>query len=217
MGQKTNPNGMRIGVNKGWNSTWYAPKLQFAKLLHEDLKLRAFVDQQLQPAGVSKIKIKRSMNKILLEIAVARPGVVIGKGGTGIDALKASLKRMVKSEVELKVFEVKNPEIMSKLIAENIKSQLIRRIVPKFASIREIENAKNSGKVKGIRIWVSGRIKGAEIARTEKFQWGTVPLATLRANIDYCFLDAQVPNAGKHGIKIWVYKGEKSNMDETEV
>ncbi len=217
MGQKTNPNGMRIGVNKGWNSTWYAPKQQYAKLLHEDLKLRAFVDKQLQPAGVSKIKIKRSMNKVLLEIAVARPGVVIGKGGAGIDTLKERIKRMVKSEVEFKVFEVKNPEMMSKLIAENIKSQLIRRIVPKFASIREIENAKNSGKVKGIRIWVSGRIKGAEIARTEKFQWGTVPLATLRANIDYCFLDAQVPNAGKHGIKVWVYKGEKSNMDETEV
>jgi small subunit ribosomal protein S3 len=216
MGHKVNPTGFRIGVNKGWNSYWYAPKEQYADYLHEDLKIREYVGKKLFSAGVESVKVKRSMNKIMVEVKVARPGIVIGRGGAGIEDLKAILKKMVKGDLDLKIFEVKKPEIVSKLIGDNIKMQLERRIVPKYAVTREIENAKNSQTVKGIRIWVSGRIKGAEIARTEKFQWGTVPLQTLRANIDYCYMTAQVPNAGKHGIKVWVYTGEKFGISDND-
>ena len=209
MGHKVNPTGFRIGVNKGWNSVWYANKENFANNLHEDLKIRAFVFEKLFNAGVQSVTVKRSMNKVLVEVKVARPGIVIGRGGAGIEELKVTLKKMVKGEVDLKIFEVKRPEASSKIIADNIKAQLERRVVPKYAVSREIDNAKNSNFVKGVRVWVSGRIKGVEIARTEKFQWGTVPLQTLRANIDYTYITAAVPNAGIHGIKVWVFTGEK--------
>lgn len=213
MGQKVNPTGFRIGVNKDWNSVWYAPKSQYGDLLLEDLKVREHVREKLSSAGIDTVKIKRSMNRILIEVTVARPGVVIGRGGTEIEALKKELNRMMKGQVELKVFEIKNPDTMARLIADNIKNQLERRIVPKYAASREIENARQTGKIEGIRIWVSGRIKGAEIARTEKFQWGSVPLQTLRTDLDYAFVDAQVPNAGKHGIKVWVNQGEKIDIE----
>jgi len=214
MGHKVNPHGFRLGVNKSWNSVWYAPKNQFAAFLLEDIKVRAFIRTALQSAGVDNVRIKRSMNKILIEITVARPGVVIGRGGASIEELKKKLKKMIKGDIELKIFEVKRPEILARLIAENVRAQIIRRVVPKYVILREIENARNSGLVKGIRIWVSGRIKGAEIARTEKFQWGSVPLQTLRADIDYEYLTAQVPNAGIQGIKVWVNLGEKKEMPE---
>ncbi len=213
MGHKVNPTAYRIGVNKGWSSVWYASKAQFADYLLEDLKVREFVNKKLMNAGVQECKVKRSMNKVMVEIKVARPGIVIGRGGAGIEDLKNELKKMIKGDVDLKIFEIKRPEASAKLIADTIKAQLERRIVPKYAVSREIENAKNSNFVKGIRVWVSGRIKGAEIARTEKFQWGTVPLQTLRADIDYYYLTAAVPNAGKHGIKVWVFTGEKHNIE----
>lgn len=216
MGQKVNPHGFRLGVNKLWNSVWYAPKEQFADLLHEDLRVKDFIRNELQSAGVDTIRIKRSMNKVLVEVTVARPGVVIGRGGSSIEELKKKLKRSVKGDVELKIFEAKRPEALARLIAENIKSQVTRRVVPKYAMSREIDNARNSGIVKGIRIWVSGRIKGAEIARTEKAQWGSVPLQTLRADIDYAYVVAQVPNAGKQGIKVWVNLGEKTTTQDSE-
>lgn len=216
MGNKINATGFRIGVNKGWNSFWYSPKDQYATLLHDDLKIRSFVRKKIEAAGVNAVKIKRSMNKVLIEVKVARPGVVIGRGGAGIEDLKKELNKMIKGEVELKVFEIKSPETQARLIAENIKNQLVRRVVPKFVASREIENAKKSGEVKGIKIWVGGRIKGAEIARIEKFQWGSVPMQTLRAKIDYAYIDAEVPNAGKHGIKVWVYTGEKLDLDDSD-
>jgi len=213
MGHKVNPTAYRTGVNKGWSSMWYATKEQFGDYLHEDLKVKEFVSKKLVNAGVAEVKIKRSMNKVLVEIKVARPGIVIGRGGAGIEELKTNLKKMLKGDVDLKIFEVKRPEASAKLIADNIKAQLERRIVPKYAVSRELENAKNSNFVKGVRVWVSGRIKGAEIARTEKFQFGTVPLQTLRADIDYIQIEAMVPNAGKHGIKVWVFTGEKLNIE----
>ncbi|KXK10058.1 MAG: 30S ribosomal protein S3 [Candidatus Dojkabacteria bacterium] len=216
MGQKVNAHGFRLGVNKGWNSVWYAPKDQYADLLLEDVKVREFIREKLQNAGVDTVKIKRSMNRITIEVTVARPGVVIGRGGASIEDLKKKVSRMVKGDVDLKIFEAKRPETLARLIAENVKNQVARRIVPKYAMSREIENARNSGQVKGIRIWVSGRIKGAEIARTEKSQWGSIPLQTLRADIDYAFTEAQVPNAGKHGIKVWVYTGEKMGIEDSE-
>jgi len=213
MGHKVNPTAYRTGVNKGWSSMWYATKEQFGDYLHEDLKVKEFVSKKLVNAGVAEVKIKRSMNKVLVEIKVARPGIVIGRGGAGIEELKTNLKKMLKGDVDLKIFEVKRPEASAKLIADNIKAQLERRIVPKYAVSRELENAKNSNFVKGVRVWVSGRIKGAEIARTEKFQFGTVPLQTLRADIDYIQIEAMVPNADKHGIKVWVFTGEKLNIE----
>lgn len=216
MGQKVNPTGFRIGVNKGWNSTWYAPKSQYADLMLEDIKIRDFIRVQLANAGVGTIEVKRSMNKILIEVKVARPGVVIGRGGAGIESLKKELNRMIKGTVDLKIFEIKRPEASARLIADNVANQVARRIVPKYAALREIENAKGSSVVKGIRIWVSGRIKGVEIARTEKFQWGSVPLQTLRTNLDYAFVEAQVPNAGRHGIKVWINLGEKAGMEDVE-
>jgi small subunit ribosomal protein S3 len=215
MGHKVNPTGYRLGVNKGWNSIWYAPKEEFADNLHEDLKIRAYVFKKLFNAGVESVIIKRSMNKVLVEVKVARPGIVIGRGGAGIEELKNILKKMVKGEIELKIFEIKKAEAVAKIVADNVKAQLERRVVPRYAVSREIENAKNSNIVLGIRVWVSGRIKGVEIARTEKFQWGTVPLQTLRANIDYYYLTAAVPNAGIHGIKVWIYTGEKNEINET--
>ncbi|MFW5702866.1 MAG: 30S ribosomal protein S3 [Candidatus Dojkabacteria bacterium] len=216
MGQKINPNGFRVGVNKNWLSGWFSPKSDYADTLNSDLKVREYLSKELKNAGLAEVIIKRYSNKVTISISVARPGVVIGRGGTGIEKVKKDLQKLVGSAVDLKVFEVKKPEASAQLIADNIASQLERRIVPKFACQRAIETAKQTQGVKGVRIWVSGRIKGAEIARTEKFQWGTVPLQTLRADIDYAHLAAQVPNAGKNGIKVWVYKGEKHDYQIDE-
>lgn len=211
MGQKVNPNGFRLGVNKNWRSGWYATKQQYPDMVKKDLAVRKFLAENLKNAGLATTVIKRYANRIEINISVARPGVVIGRGGSGIEKIKEELKQILNSPVDLKVFEVKTPEASANLIADSIVNQLERRIVPKYACQRALETAKNVKEVKGVRIWVSGRIKGAEIARTEKFQWGTVPLQTLRADIDYAYLTAQVPNAGKHGIKVWVFKGEKND------
>jgi len=212
MGQKIHPTGFRMGLTKNWKSSWYADKADYAKFLVSDTKARKLIEEKLKTAGVHDIKIKRSMNKVAADITVARPGVVIGRGGSGIEELKKELNRLLQTNVDVKILEVRRPETSAKLIANNIKEQLERRIVPKYASQREIDNARNSGEVSGVRVWVSGRIKGVEIARTEKFQWGTVPLQTLRADIDYYYTFADVPNAGKHGVKVWVFKGDKSKI-----
>lgn len=209
MGQKINPTGFRLNLNKGWRSLWYADTHSYKNLVHEDLKTREHIQKKLYSAGVHTVKIKRYMNKVLIEIIVARPGVVIGRGGSGIEELKNELDKVINGKVELKIIEVKNPDISAKIIAKNVAEQVERRIAPKIAMARELKKAKDTGKIKGIRIWVSGRIRGAEISRTEKRQWGTIPLQTLRADIDYALIHAQVPNAGKQGIKVWVYNGEK--------
>jgi len=213
MGNKVNPTGFRLGVNKNWKSLWFAEKSSYASNVLSDLRIRNYIMEKLSTAGVEDVIVKRHTKAVVIEVHVARPGVVIGRGGSGIDELNKELKKIIAGEVELKIFEVKRPELGARLIANNIKGQLERRVVPKYAASREIENARNTGLIKGIRIWISGRIKGVEIARTEKFQWGTVPLQTLRADIDYIQIDARVPNAGKHGIKVWVYKGEKQGIE----
>jgi small subunit ribosomal protein S3 len=212
MGNKSNPTGMRVGVNKNWDSIWYADKSSYSDLVHEDIKVRDFIEKKLKSAGIHRVKIERSMNSITVAVIVARPGVVIGRGGAGVDMLKKELDRMITGRVDLKIVEVKDPDTSAKLIAETVADQVARRIVPKFAMSREIEKAQSNPKIKGIRIWISGRIKGVEIARREKAQWGRVPLHTLRADIDYALVDAQVPHAGKHGIKVWVYTGEKHQV-----
>lgn len=214
MGQKINPTGFRVGVNKGWKSLWYSDDDGYKDLLQEDLKVRKFVQKKLYSAGVHTVKIKRFMNKILIEIVVARPGVVIGRGGAGIEELKNDLDKKINGNVEIKILEVKNPDTSAKIIAKNVAEQIERRIAPKIAMARELEKAKNTGLVKGVRIWIAGRIRGAEIARTEKKQWGTIPLQTLRADIDYALIHAQVPNAGRQGVRVWVYKGEVGASDK---
>lgn len=208
---KVNPVGFRIGVNKNWNSRWYASKEDYAEKYLSDKKVNALVEEKLKQAGVASIVIKRLINKVLIEISVARPGVVIGRGGAGINALKEELTKLLKTNVDIKIFEIKNPDIIAKLVAENIAQQCERRINPKMAAGKAVEAAKNTGLVKGIEVWIGGRIKGAEMARREKVRWGVVPRHTIRADLDYAFVEAMVPQAGKHGIKVWINKGEKSS------
>jgi small subunit ribosomal protein S3 len=211
MGQKINPTGFRVGVNKKWKSSWYMPKDKYGDTAYDDYKIRRFVREKLRTAGIASIEIKRYMNKVEIEIQVARPGVVIGRGGKQIEEIKNHINKIANTKVDLKVVEVKDPETNARLIADRVVEQLERRIVPKFAMSKEIETVSNSGKVNGIRIWVAGRIKGAEIARTEKAQWGTLPLQKLSADIDYAAAEAQVPNAGKQGVKVWIYKKQKKD------
>lgn len=208
---KVHPTGFRLGINKNWKARWFADKKVYADTFISDQKIRKLIETELKSAGVASIIIKRSMNRITVEITVARPGVVIGKGGTAISLLKKKLEKVAKQEVEPKIFEVKNPEIVAKLVAESIAAQCERRINPKIAAERAKDAAMETGKIKGITIWVKGRIKGAEMARTEKVNSGPVPRHTLRYDIDYAFTEAQVPSAGKHGIKVWINKGEKSS------
>ncbi len=213
MGQKVHPKAIRIGVNLGWQSAWFAGKAKYADMVLQDVEIRNFLQEKLKSAGLEQVNVNRYASKLEIVISVARPGVVIGRAGSGIEAIRKELMRKYGKNIELKVLEVKNPESSAQLIGENIANQLERRIVPKFSASRALEAAKTDREVKGVRIWVSGRIKGAEIARTEKFQWGTVPLQTIRAGIDYAYVKIQVPNAGIHGIKVWVYKGEKFSYE----
>jgi len=208
---KVNPIGFRLGVNKNWNSRWYASKEDYAEKYLSDRKVNKLVEEKLKQAGVASIIIKRLINKVLIEISVARPGVVIGRGGAGINALKDELTKLLKTNVDIKIFEIKNPDVIAKLVAENIAQQCERRVNPKVAAGKAVEAAKNTGLVKGIEVWIGGRIKGAEMARREKVRWGVVPRHTIRADLDYAFTEAQVPQAGKHGIKVWINKGEKSS------
>lgn len=208
---KVNPVGFRIGVNKNWKSRWFAEKNQYADLFLSDIKLREKIEKKLKNAGVASVVIKRSMNKTLIEVEVARPGVVIGKGGSAINDLKTELSKEAKQPVEVKIFEVKKPEIEAKLVAENIAMQCERRVAPKIAAQRAIDAAMETNMIKGIAIWIGGRIRGADMARVEKFKKGNIPRHTIRANIDYAFAEASVPVAGKHGIKVWINKGEKTS------
>ena len=167
MGNRTNPIAMRIGINKNWKSIWYKPKAAYADTVLEDQKVRALIEAELKNAGVADVVIKRSMTKIQVDIRVARPGVVIGKGGEGIEQLRDKLKGLTGAVVDVKVFEVKRPEIEAKLVGENIASQCERRIHPKRAAARAVDSARDTGMIKGIMVQVSGRIRGAEIARNE--------------------------------------------------
>lgn len=207
---KINPIGFRIGVNKNWDSRWYADKHTYADRLLDDLKARDLVFKKLKPAGVAQVIIKRMINKVVIEIYVARPGVVIGRSGAGIQTLKDELTKLLKQPVEVKPFEVKNPDTIAKLVAENIAAQCEKRVNPKIAMQKAVDAAMSSGNIKGIAVWVGGRIKGADMARVEKIQKGVVPRHTLRADIDYAFVVGQVPRAGKHGVKVWINRGEKN-------
>ncbi|MEP7103715.1 MAG: 30S ribosomal protein S3 [Candidatus Dojkabacteria bacterium] len=207
---KVNPIGFRIGVNKNWPSRWYATKVDYSDKLLGDRKARKLISEKLKSAGVASIIIKRFVNKILIEVNVARPGVVIGRSGAGINTLKDELSKLLKQPVDIKPYEVKNPDTIAKLVAENIAMQCERRVAPKMAIQKAIDAAKATGLIKGISVRIGGRIRGADMARVEKASWGFVPRHTIRADIDYAFAEAQVPRAGKHGVKVWINKGEKT-------
>jgi len=205
MGQKVNPIGLRLGVNRTWDSRWYADA-NYADLLHEDLNIRNFLRKRLQQAGISRIIIERPAKKARITIHTARPGVVIGKKGADIEKLRTELQKMTGSEVHLNIVEIRKPEIDATLVAENIASQLERRVAFRRAMKRAVQSAMRLG-AQGIRIQCGGRLGGAEIARTEWYREGRVPLHTLRADVDYGEATA-LTTYGTCGVKVWVFKGE---------
>jgi small subunit ribosomal protein S3 len=214
MGQKTHPIGFRLGVNKTWDSRWFA-KRGYAALLHEDIKLRRYIQKKLASAGISKVEIERAANKVKINVHTARPGIVIGKKGAGVETLKADVQKLSKNEVFLNIIEVKKPEANAQLIAENVAGQLEKRVAFRRAMKKCMTAAFKQG-IKGIKIRVSGRLGGAEIARTEWYSEDSVPLHTLRANIDYGFYEAST-TYGQIGVKAWVYHGEILNNKKEKV
>jgi small subunit ribosomal protein S3 len=205
MGQKVNPNGLRVGINRTWDSRWFAYR-DYAQLLHEDLRLKKYLHKRLAQAGVSRVVIERPAKKARVTIHSARPGVVIGKKGADIEKLRGDLAKMTGGEVHLNIVEIRKPEIDAKLVAENIAQQLERRVAFRRAMKRAVQSAMRLG-AQGIRITCSGRLGGAEIARTEWYREGRVPLHTLRADIDYGEATAKT-TYGTCGVKVWVFKGE---------
>jgi len=205
MGQKVNPIGLRLGINRTWDSRWFAGD-NYADLLHEDLRIRKFLRKRLQQAGVSRIVIERPAKKARITIHTARPGVVIGKKGADIEKLRSALQAMTGSEVHLNIVEIRKPEIDANLVAENIANQLERRVAFRRAMKRAVQSAMRLG-ANGIRINCGGRLGGAEIARTEWYREGRVPLHTLRADVDYGEATAKT-TYGTCGVKVWVFKGE---------
>lgn len=207
MGQKVNPLGFRVGVINDWNSRWYASKQDYAKYLHEDIRIRDFIEKKLKNASLGHIEIeRRDESRVNLVVFTAKPGFVIGKGGADIDRLRQELKALTGKEVFIDVVEIKNPELVARLVARNIADQIERRVSFRVAQKRTIQNVMKSG-AKGIKTAVSGRLGGADMARTEGYTEGNVPLQTLRADIDYAHEEANT-TYGKIGVKVWIYKGE---------
>ena len=206
MGQKCNPIGLRLGIIKTWDSRWFAGSREYAKLLHEDMKIREYLKAELKQAGVSKVIIERPHKKCRVTIYSARPGVVIGKKGADIEKLRKKVADMTGSEVHLNIVEVRKPEIDSTLVADNIAQQLERRVAFRRAMKRAVQSAQRMGAL-GIKITCSGRLGGAEIARTEWYREGRVPLHTLRADVDYGVATAHTAY-GTNGVKVWIFKGE---------
>jgi len=207
MGQKVNPHGLRVGIIKDWDAKWYANKKDFSDLLVEDHKIREYVKEKLFVAGISRIQIERAANnRVKINIHTAKPGMVIGKGGQGVEELRKQLEKMTKKNVAVNVVEVKRPETDAQLVAENIAFSLERRVSFRRAMKQAMQRAMRSG-AKGIKVLTSGRLGGAEMARSEGYNEGNVPLHTLRADIDYGFAEAMT-TYGKLGVKVWIYKGE---------
>lgn len=206
MGQKVNPHGARVGVIMDWSTRWFANKKDFADNLEADYNLRKMLKGRLYQAGISRIDIERSTGKLTVTLFTAKPGVVIGKGGAGVEALKKEIEAFAKMPVSLNIMEIKNPETDAQLVAENIAQQLERRISFRRAMKQSIQRAMRGG-AKGIKTAVSGRLGGADIARSEGYHEGSIPLQTLRANIDYGFAEAKT-TYGRIGVKVWIYKGQ---------
>ncbi len=210
MGQKVNPHGIRLGINKTWSSRWFSKK-EYTKLLHQDLKIKSYVEKKLKNASISKINIERAAKKLRLSIYSSRPGIIIGKKGADIETLKKDLSKLSNLEVFLDIKEVRKPEVEAKLVAENIASQLEKRISFRRAMKKAVQSAIRLG-AKGVKVVCSGRLGGAEIARTEKYHEGSVPLHTLRGDIDYSTAEAET-TYGICGIKVWINKGEILSKD----
>lgn len=206
MGQKVNPHGFRVGIIKDWNSKWYADKKNFDEFLVEDDKIRKYIKKKLFISGVSKIEIERAANRVKISVHTSKPGMVIGRGGSGVEALRKEIEQMTGRSISINVEEIKNPSLDAQLVAENITSQLERRVSFRRAMKQVIQRTMRSG-AKGIKTSVSGRLGGADMARTEGYNEGTIPLQTLRADIDYGFAEADT-TYGKLGVKVWIYKGE---------
>jgi len=205
VGQKVHPIGLRVGIIRDWESKWFAEK-DFADLLHEDIKIREYIEKRLKDASVSKVEIERAANRINITIHTAKPGMVIGKGGSEVEALRKSLNQLTGKRVHINIFEIKQADIDAKLVAENIARQLENRISFRRAMKQAIQRTMRAG-AKGIKTQVSGRLGGADIARAEHYSEGTVPLHTLRADIDYGTAEADT-TYGKLGVKVWIYRGE---------
>jgi small subunit ribosomal protein S3 len=213
MGQKTSPIGLRVAVTKDWRSKWHADKKEFGALLTEDREIRKLLKKRLESASVPRVLIERATNRCRVTIMTARPGVVIGRKGAEIDKIKEDLSRMTGKEVYVDIVEVKQPEIEAQLVAENVAMQLERRVGFRRAMKKALQIAKDFG-AKGIKIRCAGRLGGAELGRVEQYHWGSVPLHTLRAEIDYGFAEADTVY-GKLGIKCWVCKGESQPQAKT--
>ena len=205
MGQKINPIGMRIGIIRDWESKWYAEK-DYATLLHEDIKIREYISKRLSEASVSKVEIERAANRVNISVHTAKPGMVIGKGGSEVEALRKALNNLTNKRVHLNIIEIKRADLDAKLVAESIARQLESRVSFRRAQKQAIQRTMRAGAL-GVKTMVSGRLGGADIARSEHYSEGTVPLHTLRADIDYAHAEADT-TYGKLGVKVWIYRGE---------
>jgi small subunit ribosomal protein S3 len=206
MGQKVNPHGFRVGVIKNWDTRWYASKKEFADNLVEDYKIREFLKKKLYSAGISKIEIERAANRVTVNIYTGRPGVLIGRGGSGVEATKKDIEKLTGKSAVVNVIEVKSPDMDAQLVAENIAAQLEKRISFRRAMKQAMGRTMKAG-AKGVKILTAGRLGGAEIARSEGYHDGSIPLQTIRADIDYGFAEAHT-TYGRIGVKVWIYKGE---------
>ena len=206
MGQKVNPIGLRTGINKDWNSKWYASKKDFATFLNRDIKIREYLAKKLKDAAVSNVVIERNPKKTEINIYTAKPGVIIGHGGEEIEVLKKEMSKLVDENISISIMEIKNPDLSAKIVADNIARQIENRVSFRIAQKRAIRNTMKAG-AKGIKTKVSGRLGGADMARSEGYSEGTTPLHTLRADIDYATSEADT-TFGKIGVKVWIYKGE---------
>jgi small subunit ribosomal protein S3 len=206
MGQKVNPHGLRVGINKNWDSRWYADKKHFADNLIEDYKIRELVKKDLFLAGISKTEIERFANRVKVNIFTAKPGMVIGKGGTGVEAIRTNLEKLTGKTVIINVEEIKDPDLDAQLVAESIASQIERRVSFRRAMKQSIQRSMRTG-AKGIKTLVSGRLNGADMARSEGYSEGKIPLQTLRADISYGFAEADT-TYGKIGVKVWICRDE---------
>ena len=221
MGQKVNPIGLRLGINRGWDSVWFAKKRNYGRLLIEDYKIREYIKKNIVKSGVAQVVIERTSKKCIVNIYTSRPGFVIGKKGSDVDKIKKNLSKISSSEVSLNIKEIKKPELNAFLVAENIAQQLVKRIAYRRAMKKAMQSALRLG-AKGIRVCLAGRLAGNEIARTEWLREGSVPLHTFRADVDYAEAEA-LTTYGMIGVKVWIYKGEilsknlkKNNKDNNK-
>ena len=206
MGQKVNPNGLRLGINKDWDSKWYANKKDFKNLLNNDVKIREYFEKNGKSNGISKVQIERTSKRCEVIVHTSKPGVIIGRGGEQIEAIKKDLSKLVNENVQISIVDIKKPDLSAQIVADSIATQIENRASFRMAQKRAIRNAMKAG-AKGIKTLVSGRLGGADMARSEGYTEGTIPLHTLRADVDYATSEADT-TFGKIGVKVWIYKGE---------